>query len=613
MTKHNLRSAIAIILILSTFGFGWSGIARSEKMPPGQQKKMVTGQVAVMPSETADQATTYTLLTDTGSALTLTGLHETLRALESGQRYTFSGVQRDQTLAITGAKRLGQTRPAAASTGTDIQKTLILPVYFSDTAAPTWPLISDISGTIDGSATSSDAYFRENSNNAVGLSAFAPSTTWLQIPSAKTCSVSYAMLQEALTAVHQQNPTAVYTDTRHIVMVADYGSCYWAGMAWVGSNFSVTSSDGAITIPLTSVTWVQLYASIDTRVVTHELGHGFGLDHSQFYNCGMDSLLLGCAVDPYADNISVMGNVNIMDLSIMHREVAGWTNDQSLITVPSSCTITAPCFYDLNPIAAGTGLLGLKIPRSVAGSYTGFHRPDALYIDMRQALGFDALPSNNVGQTFDHDGVMLHVSGTGIASMDMNEVITGPYTTQLIDPTIDSTHLGDPYDSVLPVGRSFTDPVSHAKVTVVSSSATGQKKNGVTIRSVRVKVSAGTIIDTDPPNAVLASPYEGLTYNQSVPLVTNATDDLGIWYAWYVITSPTDPTFWKALPPVYHPNGGYTLNTAGYANGQYQVYAVVRDIFHKIVTTNTITFTVAHQNFPVGYQLPPVNPPIGVR
>jgi hypothetical protein len=109
---------------------------------------------------------------------------------------------------------------------------------------------------------------------------------------------------------------------RYLVVVAPKAGCIWSGRALVGG---ANSKSGTLI----------LHDSASSFVITHELGHNFGLGHSNFLRCdtGANDGPWGetCKGVEYGGTIDVMGNVDTRSpLSTFHQWRMGYLEDSQI-------------------------------------------------------------------------------------------------------------------------------------------------------------------------------------------------------------------------------------------------------------------------------------------
>jgi len=109
---------------------------------------------------------------------------------------------------------------------------------------------------------------------------------------------------------------------RYLVVVAPKAGCIWSGRALVGA---ASSKSGTLI----------LHDTDSSFVITHELGHNFGLGHSNFLRCdtGANDGAWGetCKGVEYGGTIDVMGNVDTRSpLNTYHQWRMGYLDDSQI-------------------------------------------------------------------------------------------------------------------------------------------------------------------------------------------------------------------------------------------------------------------------------------------
>jgi hypothetical protein len=315
----------------------------------------------------------------------------------------------------------------AASTAGE-QKTAVILVNFQDDAAAQPISVAEAYTRVFG--TVSDMYWEASyqktffSGNVYG---------WFTIPVSKTtCDTSLIATEADKAATAAGVNLGAFT---RLVYMFPQNACSATGY-----------SAGHLAVP--SRTWLK-GNNFTARDLAHEMGHSFGMSHSQGLDCGAEIVSGTCTVMTVYDPTDTMGSGSMPHFDAIQKELLGWLNTSGQ---PPIATVTSSGSYSVDRFATmGTAAKALKIAKGidpVSGQMSYY------YIEYRQATGFDTV-LGSVGNLT--SGVVVHVGGADQLS-------------KLLDMTPGSQiGFSDFQDAALTVGRSFSDSQSGVAITLVSA------------------------------------------------------------------------------------------------------------------------------------------------
>lgn len=223
----------------------------------------------------------------------------------------------------------------------------------------------------------------------------------------------------------------------------------WNAATAAGANLSTftnvmfiwpqTSECGFAGVGYVPGSYTYINGTLSVQVMTHEVGHNFGLGHANARNCVVGGTRVtiaanaSCTTQTYADPFSTMGNNALRHNQGSQLGELGWLDaSQKVVGTPGNT-------YTISPYL-GTGPVKLvRIPRG-DGSF--------LDLDVRTPYGsFDTFAAGSPAVS----GATIRL-GWGTASP-----AASPQATELLDTTPATADLKD---APLLVGRSITDPVS---------------------------------------------------------------------------------------------------------------------------------------------------------
>ena len=313
------------------------------------------------------------------------------------------------------------------------KKLAIVLINFKDN--PSAPFTKTaVQSALSGSTTSIKAFFEEESKSSWSVTGSVFGWYTLDTPS-NTCDWNTWMTVGANAVAAAGGSLSGYTNILYVV--PSTSSCGWAGVAYINNNRSVMNG------------------TISVQVMTHELGHNFGLGHANALACtnsggtrvSIDTTA-NCTSKGYADPFSTMGNNALRhNHGSMLGELGFLAASEKVVGAPGNT-------YTISPYLGSGPVKLVRIPR---GDGTFFD------LDFRTPYGpFDNFTAGSPATV----GVTIRLA-SGTASP------TGsPKDTNLIDTTPSTTDLKD---APLLVGKTLKDPVSTISFTTLSSSASGVK------------------------------------------------------------------------------------------------------------------------------------------
>lgn len=220
-----------------------------------------------------------------------------------------------------------------------------------------------------------------------------------------------------------------------------------SGCGWSGT--------GGLNAAGQKLVFIHDRAGMSAKVVAHELGHSFGLMHSDGLDCDGGPMSGTCLQQGYADPADVMG-IRLAHFNAFQKELLGWLGSTA---TPPIQTVTTSGRYRIEPMStAGSSAKAVRLPRGVDAQ----GRPRWYYLEYRQPVGFDA-GLGSIGNLT--RGVLLHLGTQGDA-----------LSSRVLDMTPGSSDMSrsaDFEDGVLLPGSSYRDGSAGVTISVASADGTG--------------------------------------------------------------------------------------------------------------------------------------------
>lgn len=176
-----------------------------------------------------------------------------------------------------------------------------------------------------------------------------------------------------------------------------------------------------------SSTWINGFEEpYYYKVLSHELGHNFGLWHAAALEC-KDSVLntTNCTLMEYGDRTDTMASGNMTHYNAYEKERTGWISPEGPQELK---TITESGIYELDGVAfnrPGIKALKIKSPR--------FTDQDVyFYVEYRPPFGFDKNLPTPYPTNFSK-GLLVHLNGTWGESVLLNMT---PSDTRWSNPAV---------------------------------------------------------------------------------------------------------------------------------------------------------------------------------
>ena len=484
-----------------------------------EQPVTVTGKISVVQTDDFIRGTASkrVFITTTNKKQTELFFSTPALAVQPGASYTIQGTTLDDSLVVTGVKPTNvPTSPAVAPTN---QKVAIIIFNFTnDTSVPITPEAAR--AIVYNDTNSVRAYYRETSfdlttitgkNNLDGITGKGDVYGPVTIPYSNNGCYEGPYLYDwdysALNALDLNDGTY----DRYIFVHPQVSTCPWAAAAQAPGKF-------------VSINGGQFFTLAH---VGHEVGHLFGASHAGSYFC-FDSagqpvtLSTNCYSGQQSDQDDIMANNSTHQMNAFHKMQAGWLPPSEIQNVTPTTTVTSYTLYPMD--IPSTQVKVLVIPWRGDGPSSPFTH---LAVEFRR-------PSGEFDNFSENDPV---VNGASIRIIPDPAIAYAQYSsvefpTKILDATPNIS------GNALPVGQTFTDPISGIIIHVDSLAA---DKSSITVSISQSCGHTNPSMQVNYPDAV--KPGQGTPYTIQV---TN-NDNASCGPSTFTVT-PTPPAGWTGSP-----------------------------------------------------------------
>ena len=515
----------------------------------------------------------FAVVTDDGRHVRV-ALATLLGVLENGMRVSVSGdMLAPGEIAPTGIVILAPASAAAMAgpitNGAPVTTSyIVIPIKFPTNAAAPFTYGADpftpaaLATAVFGAAPnmSSAQYYKEVSYGQQMLSGVVADNGsggfLLANTVAPPCS-NFSAIGTAADAAATARGYNLNAYTGRLYVFNNVPGCGWSGLAYVG--------------------WARAWSNNTTNllVISHELGHNFGLYHAASLDCGASVIASsGCAAAEYGDPFDVMGNQRAMHFNSAQKSILGYLPTG---TVKNHTSGTAT--YTLAPIELSGGTTyAIKVPAAANRTY---------WIEYRQPIGFDGGLSS-----FPNNGAQIRVASPFEASYP------GADDTQFLDMTPATAAFTD---GTLVNGQTYTDNAYNVTFNVTAATPTaltvqvvsgaGGSTTTTLASAPNPSVTGGNVLFTATVSGAGTSPLGTVAFTEGGTPISGCG---AVALSGFTATCNTNALKVAGSPHVvqatYSGSVGYTGSSA-----------TVSQTVNKAATTTTIT---AHTPNPVNVGMP---------